>query len=199
MHCPKPTHATGLRTTLLLALASLLGACATTSPTKGSATVKNAAPPLRPVHHVDLPRYMGDWRVIANIPYFAEKGCVDSIESYALRPDGVIENWFTFRKKSFDAPQKTFKAQARVVDRETNAQWQIAFLGGLIKADYLVIDLDPEYRWAVIGHPTRNYGWIIAREKTLPDSTYQAILARLKEQGYDPAKFQKVPQVPTRS
>ena len=29
-------------------------------------------PELRTVPHVDLPRYMGDWYVIANIPYFAE-------------------------------------------------------------------------------------------------------------------------------
>ena len=51
-------------------------------------------PPLQPVAHVDLPRYMGDWYVIANIPYFAEKGCVDSIESYAARPDGDIDKTY---------------------------------------------------------------------------------------------------------
>ncbi len=189
------------RLVALVAIAAALGACATkTQPAaqRSTAAVKTSAAPLRTVRHVDLPRFMGDWRVIANIPYFAEKGCVDSIESYALRPDGVIENWFTFRKKTFAAPQKTFKAQARVLDPKTNAQWKVAFLGGLIKADYLVIDLDPEYRWTVIGHPSRNYGWIMAREKTLPDSTYRAILERLREQGYDPARFEKVPQVPPR-
>src|SRR6185436_16258633 len=62
--------------------------------------------PLHTVPYVDLPRYMGDWYVIANIPYFAEKECVESIESYALRPDGKIANWFRFRKKGFDAPQQ---------------------------------------------------------------------------------------------
>src|SRR5688572_24250988 len=56
----------------------------------------SSKPPLRTVTHVDLPKYMGDWRVIANIPYFAEKDCIDSIESYALRPDGRIANSFTF-------------------------------------------------------------------------------------------------------
>jgi apolipoprotein D and lipocalin family protein len=179
---------------IVIVLAATLGACATARP----AAVKKSAPPLRPVRHVDLPRYMGDWRVIANIPYFAEKGCVDSIESYALRPDGVIENWFTYRKESFDAPQKTLRARAHVVDRATNAQWKVTFFG-LVSVDYLVIDLDPDYRWAVIGYPSRKLGWIIARERTLPDATYHAILERLKAQGYDPAEFEKVPQVPPRS
>ncbi len=138
---------------------------------------------------------MGDWRVIANIPYFFEKGCVDSMESYALRPDGVIENWFTYRKKSFDAPQRTFRARARVMNEETNAEWRVTFLG-FITVPYLIIALDPAYQWTVIGHPSRNYGWIMARDRALPAETYQRLLDGLVAQGYDSARFEKVPQTP---
>ncbi len=159
-------------------------------------SVSKTAAPLRTVSHVDLPRYMGDWRVIANIPYFAERGCIDSIESYALRPDGSIANWFTFRKASFDAPQKRFTAEAAVVNHQTNAEWKVTFFGAFT-AKYLVLDLDPDYKWAVIGHPSRKYGWIMAREKTLPDAAYAAILKRLAAQGYDTALFKKVPQLPS--
>ncbi len=150
--------------------------------------------PLRPVAHVDLPRYMGDWYVIANIPYFAEKDCFDSIESYALRTDGDIDNWFTCRKKSFDAPMER-KATARAVvkDKTTNADWRVKFFK-VISVKYVILDLDPNYQWVAIGHPSRNYGWVLARSKTLPDSTYQAVLGRLGEQGYDTGRFVKVPQ-----
>jgi len=149
--------------------------------------------PLRTVSQVDLPRFMGDWRVIANIPYFAERGNVDSIESYALRPDGQIANGFAFRKESFEAPQKKMAFTAEVKNKATNAEWRVKFLP-FLKVAYLVIDLDPDYQWTVIGHPSRKYGWIMAREKTLPDATYSAILQRLAAQGYDPGKFAKVPQ-----
>jgi apolipoprotein D and lipocalin family protein len=154
-------------------------------------------PPLQTVRRVDLPRYMGDWRVIANIPYWAEKDCVDSIESYALRPDGKIANSFRFRKKTFAAPQQRLDFVGRVVNSETNAEWRIHF-APLVSAGYFIIDLDPQYRWAVVGHPSRDYGWIMARNRTLPEVTYQAILKRLAAQGYDPARFVKVPQVPPR-
>lgn len=176
---------------LLLGLLAplLLGGCAT------SATAMKT-PPLRTVPHVDLARYMGDWRVIANIPYFAEKGCVDSIETYRPRPDGKIDNIFTYRKKTFAAPPSQVRALARVFDPQTNAEWRITFFK-IITAKYLILDLDPDYRWTVVGHPSRDYGWIMAREKTLPDATYAAILKRLAAQGYDPAKFQKVPQLPS--
>jgi apolipoprotein D and lipocalin family protein len=168
----------------LVIVSFILCACSTTAP-------------LRPVKHVDIPRYMGDWRVIANIPYFAEKDCVDTIESYALRKDGRIDNWFTYRKPAWDSPQEKFTALAWVHDKKTNAEWRIRFFG-LVTVPYFIIDLDPNYRWAVVGHPSRDYGWIMARERTMPEKTYQAILGRLSEQGYDASRFVKVPQVPPR-
>jgi len=150
--------------------------------------------PLKTVPHVELPRYMGDWYVIANIPYFAENDCVDSVESYALRPDGKIDNWFTCRNKSFDAPMKRkASALATVTDKDSNAIWSVKFFK-LISVKYLILDLDPNYQWAVVGHPSRRYGWIFSRSKTLPEATYQSILDRLSDQHYDASKFRKVPQ-----
>ncbi len=150
--------------------------------------------PLQTVDHVDLPRYMGDWYVIANIPYFAERNCLDSVESYALRKDGDIDNWFTCRKKSFDAPIKRIaSARARVRDLRSNAVWSVTFFK-VISVQYLIIELDPQYNWVVVGHPSRRYGWIMARTKTLPDTLYEQILQRLRTQGYDAARFVKVPQ-----
>ncbi|MDB6172701.1 MAG: lipocalin [Chthoniobacteraceae bacterium] len=152
---------------------------------------------LRTVAHVDLPKFMGDWYVIANIPYFAEKGCVDSVESYALRADGRIDNGFAYRKESFEAPVQRIKALAWVHDKGSNAEWRVRFFG-ILTVKYLVLDLDKDYRWAVIGHPSRDYGWVLAREKTLSEAEYRAILGRLSEQGYDPGRFEKVPQLPAK-
>ncbi len=152
--------------------------------------------PLQTVPHVDIPRYMGDWYVIANIPYFAEKDCVDSIESYALRPDGKIDNWFTCRKKTFDAPLKRkASAIATIEDTATNATWSVRFFK-VISVKYLILDLDPNYQWVAVGHPSRRYGWVMSRSKQMTEQTYQAILEKLRTEGYDTAKFQKVPQNP---
>ena len=169
---------------LLIACSALLASCAT-----------SRRAPLQTVKHVDIARYMGDWRVIANIPYIAEKDCVDSVESYALMNDGRIDNWFTYRKKSWNAPQKKFTALAWVHTKSTNAEWRVRFFG-LLTVPYLILDVDPQYRWTVVGHPSRDYGWIMARKRTMPEQTYQGILKRLAAQGYDPARFVKVPQTP---
>jgi apolipoprotein D and lipocalin family protein len=150
--------------------------------------------PLQTVPHVEIPRYMGDWYVIANIPYFAEKDCVDSIESYALRADGKIDNWFTCRKKTFDAPMKRkANAVATIEDTATNATWSVRFFK-VISVKYLILDLDPDYQWVAVGHPSRRYGWVMSRSKQMTEQTYQAILEKLRTEGYDTSKFQKVPQ-----
>ena len=175
-------------------MALSLPACAGFAPRRAASSPAMASKaPLQTVPRVDLPRFMGDWRVIANIPYFAERGNVDSIESYQLLPDGIIANGFAFRKESFDAPQKKMTFTAEVKNKETNAEWRVKFLP-FVKVAYLILDLDPDYQWTVIGHPSRKYGWIMARGKTLPDATYAGILERLETQGYDPKKFAKVPQ-----
>lgn len=181
-----------LRCIAALTLLALLGGCGLWP--KPKAKPGKVGGPLKTVSYVDLPRFMGDWRVIASIPAMGEKGHVDAIISYALRPDGTIESWQTFRKKSFDAPQKTLQAEAEVVDRTTNAEWRVKALG--FGERYFIIDLDPNYQWAVIGHPSRKAGWILARERTLPEWTYEAITDRLAIRGYDPSRFEKVRQVP---
>ena len=62
----------------------------------------NGKPPIPPVDSVDLPRFMGDWYVIANIPTFLERESYDAIETYELRDDGKIQTTFRHRKGSFD-------------------------------------------------------------------------------------------------
>ena len=59
----------------------------------------------------------------------------------------------------------------------------------LAGGDYWIIDLGPNYEYAVVGHPTRKYGWILSRTKELPEDTLKGIISRLEAQGYDFSKF----------
>jgi apolipoprotein D and lipocalin family protein len=164
-----------------ICLAALLGGCATTQV------------PVRTVPHVDLNRYLGNWYVIANIPYVLEKGKVATYDTYSMRPDGRMNNVFTFRKGSFAAPEKSWHGVAWVVNHESNAEWRVRFLWPLY-ATYLVLELDPEYRWAVVATPGHKLLWVLARQRQLDDATYAEILKRIAAQGYDPNRLAKVPQ-----
>jgi len=168
-------------------LASLvLIGCATRSSASGANRSQT-------VSSVDLKRYMGRWYIIANIPYFLEKNKIASFDSYTLLPDGRIENNFTFRKGSFSAPEKTRRGKAIVVDTQTNAEWKVQFIWPF-NSTYLVLDLDPNYQWAVVGTPNRKLLGVLAREPQLPDDLYARILGRLAYKDFDVAKLKKVPQ-----
>ena len=172
--------------TLIAGLASLaLAGCSLLSGSFGD---------LKTAPSVDIARYMGNWRVIAHIPYFAEAGCFDSIESYALRPDGQIDNWFSCRKHSADAPlERQATARAVIVNPATHAEWTVRFFK-LLKIKYVVLAVDPDYQWAAVAHPSRQYGWIFSRDGTLPPQTYEQVLRVFAAAGYDTTRFERVPQ-----
>ena len=54
----------------------------------------------------------------------------------------------------------------------------------LVWADYWVIELDPDYQWAVVGSPSRKYLWILSRAPAMEMSLFKGILARARQRGY---------------
>ena len=144
---------------------------------------------------VDLDRYMGRWWVIGNIPYFAERGKIASADIYALRPDGKIDNVFVYRK-AFDKPEKRMNALATVLPGSNNTRWKIAFFGGLLKADYLILEVAPDYSWALIGQSSRKLAWVFSREQRMDDAQFDALREKFAGYGYRPADIKRVPQFP---
>ncbi|MEM1203962.1 MAG: lipocalin family protein [Acidobacteriota bacterium] len=151
--------------------------------------------PLPTVDFVDMDRFMGDWFVLAIIPNAIEKDAYASVESYARRPDGRVDITFTFRKGGFDGKEKTLDMVGTVFDTSTNAEWRVRPFWPL-NLRYLVTDLADDYRYTVIGHPSRDFLWIMARDRELPEDDWKGILARLESQGYDLGRIQRIPQIP---
>lgn len=150
-------------------------------------------PELKPVDHVDIPRFMGDWYVIANIPTFLEKNAYNAVERYELNADGSIATTFTFRKGGFDGEEKEYTPVGFVRDDPSNAIWGMRFVWP-IKADYRIIYLDDEYSVTVIGRNKRDFVWIMARDPEIDAALYAELLAFIASVGYDTSKIERVPQ-----
>lgn len=173
-----------MRTLGLSFLALALGACATT---------RDNLPPIQPVAHVELPRYMGDWYVIANIPPWIEQGAHNSVENYRLDEDGNIPTTFTYRKDAYDGPLKTLRSKAFVVDHDSNARWGVQFIWP-IKAEYLIAWLADDYSQVIVARNARDYVWVMARTPVVSDADYAALRERVRALGYDTSKLGRVPQ-----
>jgi len=153
----------------------------------------SAAPPLEPVDHVDLERFMGDWYVIANIPTFIEKDAYNAVESYRLDDDGTVATTFTFRKGGFEGEKKAYHPRGFIRDDESNALWGMQFIWPF-KGDYRIIYLDDDYSTTVIGRQKRDYVWLMARTPEPPEADYRRAVEAIREAGYDTDELQRVPQ-----
>jgi apolipoprotein D and lipocalin family protein len=175
------------RPLFVLCGALALASCAT------STTEQLRLPPLEPVAHVELSRYLGTWYEIASFPQRFQRGCTATTATYNLRDDGEIDVFNRCRKDSLDGDPQSALGRARIVDRATNAKLEVSFFGPFW-GDYWVIDLADDYSTAVVGHPSRDYLWILARTPTIPDETYDAIVARLRAHGYETTRLVRTPQ-----
>ncbi len=151
-------------------------------------------PPLAVVENVDLSRYVGKWYEIARYPNFFQQQCFGGTTAeYALREDGSIRVINVCREGALDGPESRIEGVATIADPSVPAKLTVSFFPPF-GAPYWIIDLDPDYQWAVVGEPSRSTLWILSRTASLPDAVYQDILGRLPEKGYDPARLILTPQ-----
>jgi len=150
--------------------------------------------PNPPLPELDLPRFMGRWWVIANIPYIAERSKVASSDNYTLRDDGAIDVVYAYKSSFDDIDERTLRATARPL-HQSNAHWKQRFFG-VLSVQLQVLEVDPDYRWALIGNPKRSLAWVFAREPLMPSADYATVVERLRAHGYEPADLLRVPQHP---
>jgi len=154
----------------------------------------NTLPPIRPVPHVDLPRFMGSWYLIAAIPTVFERDAWNAVETYTLQPDGNIHTTFRFNKGAAGGPLKQIHSTGYVHAGSGNAVWGVRVLGPF-KAQYIVAWLKPDYSEMIVARDARDYTWVFSRTPTVSAADWATLRARVAALGYDTGKLRRVPQV----
>jgi apolipoprotein D and lipocalin family protein len=143
---------------------------------------------------VDLQRYQGTWYEIASFPQRFQKGCHCTSATYTATQEEfvVVEN--RCRKDSINGEESYIKGKAYIVENTNNAKLEVEFFWPF-KGDYWIIDLDKDYQYAVVGHPNREYLWILSRTPQMSDSLYNEITKRIAAKGFDLSILQKTVQI----
>lgn len=155
----------------------LLGACA---------GVPADAP--RTVAAVDLNRYAGTWYEVARFPNWFEDGrgraCAEVTATYTPRPDGRVGVLNTCRDDAAGGRVRDVEGEAYVVAGSGGSKLRVSFFWP-IYGNYWVLGVSPDYRWAVVGDPRREYLWVLARTPSLADGDYAEAVAIARAQGFD--------------
>lgn len=135
---------------------------------------------------VDINSYKGTWYEIARFEHFFEKGCKNVTATYNLKDENKIEviNKCTMIK---DDKQKEAMGVAYALDN-TNSKLKVSFFRPFY-GDYWIIDVDKDYKVALVGSPSREYLWILSRDKKIDEKIKEELLLKASRFGFDTKKF----------
>jgi len=162
-----------------------------------SACTTSAPPaPLATVAWLDVDRYAGTWHEVALYPNRFQQDCSkDTTATYT--PLGESRIGVRNRCLRADGSEMAVDGVAEVVDPKSNAKLKVSFLPawlrwtGIGRGDYWVLYLSPDYRVAIVGEPSREYLWILARTPTIAEQEYQALMPKIRAAGYDPLRLRR--------
>lgn len=182
-----------MKTRLVVAALCLngIGALAQTAPAP--------LPPLTTIATLDVPRYLGRWYEIAKYPNSFQKKCVANTQAnYSLRSDGLLQ--VVNRCRLADGQTSEAVGAARQQGEANSPKLKVRFAPAWLSfipavwGDYWVIDLDPAYQLAAVAEPQRDYLWVLSRTPKVDHPSYQALLERLTQKGFDINKLELSPQ-----
>jgi apolipoprotein D and lipocalin family protein len=150
--------------------------------------------PLDTAPSVDLSRMQGKWYEIARLPRTTQTDCHGTTAFYTQNADGTLTFVNECNVGGPTGPLNTVSMSASVPDAHTQSKLLLN-VGGYT-GDYWILEVGSNYEYAVVGHPSRLYFWILSRTPTLDDSTVKGILTRAQDAQFDTTKLSYTPQPP---
>jgi apolipoprotein D and lipocalin family protein len=138
---------------------------------------------IHPVTDFQADRYLGTWYEIARLDHSFERGLSKVTAEYSRKSDGSIQ----VVNRGYDARRgkwREARAVARFVGPADVASLKVTFFWPFWGA-YHVIALDRDgYTYAMVTSSSRDYLWILARQKHLDAAVQNDLLAKAKDWGF---------------
>lgn len=141
------------------------------------------------VASVDLTKYAGKWYEIASFPQKFQQGCSCTTAEYTVLPNGNVQ----VKNNCMKDGKLTGITGKAFVSGGNNAKLKVQFFWPF-KGDYYIIDLAPDYSYALVGHPNRDYLWVLSRTPKMEEAVYAQLLKKAGELGFDTSRLVKTVQ-----
>lgn len=154
--------------------------------TGGCQTQKSEKMDNSTVKELELPHYLGTWYEIARFDHRFERGLVGVKATYSMRDDGKIKVLNQGYENTLDGKLSVAEGKAKLTDEP--GKLKVSFFW-IFYADYFVMELDENYKWALIGSKSDKYLWILSRTPKLEENVKNLILHHASKRGYDTSKL----------
>ena len=165
-----------IRILALLATVAFSVGCAT-SPPEG----------VSPVTDFEVSRYLGKWYEIARLDHGFERGLSNVTAEYSLNQNGtikVLNGGYDSRRGRWSSAE----GKAKFRGDESIGSLKVSFFGPFY-GGYHIAKLDESYQYALVVGPTKEFLWVLAREPTLDENTYQNLLDTAESLGFRTAEI----------
>ena len=143
------------------------------------------------VKFLNLSRFQGRWYEIARYDHRFEKGMTHVTADYILMKNGQIK---VINRGIREGKPKEIIGKAKQPDPiQYPGRLKVSFFLWFY-ADYYILDLDDNYRYAVIGSSSDKYLWILSRTPQMDTCLYNKILRGIERRGYDLSRLVFVKQ-----
>src|SRR5690554_61804 len=130
----------------------------------------------------DADKYLGKWYEIARFDFRFEKNLNNTTAEYSKMDNSkikVVNKGYNYVKKEWTSAE----GKAKFVKDPEIAMLKVSFFGPFYSG-YNLIELDDEYKYALVAGESLKYLWILSRTPTIPDEIKQKYLQTAKEIGY---------------
>lgn len=138
---------------------------------------------LEPQESFDIKKYMGKWYEIARLPNSFEEGLEENTAFYELRENGDVTVINQGRVVADKSRYKEVKGRAWIPDANEPSKLKVSFFWPFA-GDYWVLRVDRDYSIALVGDPSREYLWILARERDPDPKVVSELKAYASSLGY---------------
>jgi apolipoprotein D and lipocalin family protein len=138
---------------------------------------------VEPVRGFDVARYMGTWYEVAHLPNRFEKGLDRVTATYSLQDDGTVK----VVNRGYDVAAGEWRdivGTAKFVGAKDVAALKVSFFGPFY-GGYNIVDLDADYRHALVVGPDRSFLWILSREPAPPADVIERLERKAAALGFD--------------
>jgi apolipoprotein D and lipocalin family protein len=143
---------------------------------------------LQPVTGFEPDRYAGKWYEIARLDHSFERGLSNVSATYSRMPGGdiaVVNRGYEASKERW----KEIEGKARLIQDPDIGSLKVSFFGPFYSG-YHVIALDKEnYAYAMVAGYSRDYLWILSRQKTMEKTVLADLVAKARQWGFQTDKL----------
>ena len=142
---------------------------------------------VKAVQNFQKDKYLGKWYENARFDFRFERNLDNTTAQYSINPDGsikVLNQGYNYVKKEWDSAE----GKAKFIGSETEARLKVSFFGPFY-GGYNVVDIDENYKNALIYGNSTEYMWILSRTKTIDEATKKRFIEKAKKDGFDVSKL----------